>query len=66
MDIKKSTERSIALLLKHEILKKLVTLIQSLNKKLLGSFTTQNILGRKLPKVTLVGNAIPPNNYHGW
>ena len=34
---------------------------------MLGSFTTQNILGRKLPKVTLVGNAIPPNKaFLGW
>ena len=34
---------------------------------LLCSFITQNILGRKLPKVTLVGNAIPPNKaFLGW
>ena len=27
-------------------------------------FTTQSILGRHLPKVTLVDNAIPPKSFH--
>ena len=33
---------------------------------LLGRFTTQNVFGRNLPKVTLVENTIPPNNLLGF